>query len=212
MTPVPFVARLVAVRSGRVVTPRDSWHASSRSRKALRIPPIAQLALVAVTLFGFGCSDSDAGDSGVDAPDGGDGGCGPSEVEGPGGHCFLRITCPDTIPTFRLGLEAAGRDDLYTAVIVDAMPSPPQQFLNHWVVDFVDADGAPVADIEIDFVEPFMPAHAHDGARDPEWQPLDEPGRFDVDFINMWMPGPWEVRFDVSGLAGSDHIVFDVCI
>ena len=138
--------------------------------------------------------------------------CAPGEIEASGGRCFMRIECPDSIPTFKIGLEAVGNEDTYKAVIVDAVPSPPQQFLNAWVVDIVDMDGAAVADATVDDVIPFMPAHGHGGIRIPEWEALDEPGRFDVQVINMWMPGPWTVTFEVTGPDGSDKIVFDVCI
>lgn len=176
----------------------------------MRILGLARSVLVAVAMFAFACGDDGApADAGMSADAGP---CGPGEVEGPGGNCFMRIVCPDTIPTFKIGLESRNRDDLYTGVIVDASPSPPMQFLNDWVIDFVDADGAPVDGITLDFAESFMPAHNHDGLRDPEWAEEGEPGRFAVDGINMWMPGPWEVRFDVTGPDGSDRIVFDVCI
>ena len=174
------------------------------------------LCLIATCAAAIGCSDSDAedgiGDAGNDVVEDGGGACAAGEIEGPAGRCYMRIMCPDTIPTFTLGLEASGDDDLYKAVIVDARPSPPQQFLNAWVVDIVDMDDAPVADAVVDDVFPFMPAHGHDGIRIPEWDAMDEPGRFDVRVINLWMPGPWTVTFDVTGPDGSDSIVFDVCI
>ena len=67
--------------------------------------------------------------------------------------------------------------------------------------------------MELADATPFMPVHGHDGFYDPVVTALDEPGQFQVDDLNLWMVGPWEVRLMVeSETAGGDYIVFHVCV
>ena len=40
----------------------------------------------------------------------------------------------------------------------------------------------------------------------------DEPGRFLVTDVNLWMGGAWEVTFVLDGPDGGDTALFDVCI
>lgn len=166
------------------------------------------------TLACVGCGD-DAGNGGVAGTDADAGSvCGPGETESPNGVCIENVPCGVDIPTFKIGLQADGRDGIYAAKIVDASPSPPKQFRNDWVLDFVDADGKPATDITFDpdKVRTYMPAHGHPGYLPVKIEPLEEPGRFSMKDLNMWMPGPWEAQFPVSGPAGNDYVVFDVCI
>jgi hypothetical protein len=52
----------------------------------------------------------------------------------------------------------------------------------------------------------------HDGTRTPVWTGPDADGQFSVSDINLWMHGPWEVRFWVTGPDGDDYIVLPVCV
>ncbi len=114
---------------------------------------------------------------------------------------------------FAINSETMGEEDAVVAVLLDASPAPPQRYENDWVVEFRDPDGEPLEDVELTRVQPFMPAHNHDGTFDPTIEEGDEPGQFVVKAINLWMPGTWEVRFWVeSESAGEDYIVLDACI
>lgn len=186
--------------------------------RVVRPRPLLTAALAGCVL---GCGDGggsggDANTSGTstvaDAGGAPDGGCAPDETESPNGLCVKNIPCGADIPTFKLGLEADGEQGRYTAKIVDAMPAPPKQYRNAWVLDFLDAVGEPASDLVIDKVRPWMPSHAHDGRIVPKVEAAEAPGSFSVTDINMWMPGPWEVQLTVNGSAGDDYVVFRVCV
>jgi hypothetical protein len=122
------------------------------------------------------------------------------------------VPCPAETPTFEPGLSASGDKGL-TAKLVSADPENPHKYENAWVLDFVDAQGAPLEDIEIDEAETFMPVHRHGGGLTPVPTKLSEPGRVRVEKLNFTMAGPWEVILNVSSAkAGSDTIVFNVCV
>ncbi len=114
---------------------------------------------------------------------------------------------------FSINSETMGEEEAVVAVLLDASPAPPQRYENDWLVEFRDPDGERLEDVELTRVQPFMPAHNHDGTFDPTIEEGDEPGQFLVKAINLWMPGTWEVRFWVeSESAGEDYIVLGACI
>ena len=122
--------------------------------------------------------------------------------------------CPPETPEFRIGLEAQGEDGFVSARLVEAAPAPPQKYLNDWTVDLETLGGAALDDGEITMARSFMPVHGHDGTFPPVITPLDEAGRFQVDDLNLWMRGPWQIQLWVSSQSagGDDYIVFNVCI
>ena len=126
---------------------------------------------------------------------------------------FPFVPCPDDLDAFSIGMEATGEDGAVMARLLDASPAPPEKFTNDWTLEFVDAEGGAIEDLEITMARPWMPAHQHDGTFAPVIEGLDDPGTFQVDDLNLWMRGHWEVQIDVSSAsAGDDYIVFDVCI
>lgn len=124
------------------------------------------------------------------------------------------VPCPADLPAFGPGLTATSDNSLIMAKLVSADPTVPHKYENQWVVDFMDAQGNPVADIQVDSAETYMPVHQHNGGFPPESMVLtDPPGRVQFDAVNFTMPGPWEVRFQVSSAAvGTDRVVFNVCV
>jgi hypothetical protein len=120
--------------------------------------------------------------------------------------------CADA-PEFKLNMEAVGREKAVKGVLIDASPAPPVRKTNDWVVEFRDLDDELLTDVSITMVQPFMPEHGHDGTFAPSVMPAAEAGQFQIDDINLWMPGKWEVRFTVeSESAGADYVVFEACI
>lgn len=159
-------------------------------------------AAISFATFAAGCGDDGAMDHDDDHSHG---------MED-AGH-VEKVPCPASTPEFVLGLEATGKDGHVTARLLDADWIPPRKGTNDWSVEFLDADGMPVEDMEITKAESFMPVHNHDGRYPPTITALDDPGTFQLDNINLHMGGPWEVRFTVdSESAGSDYIVFNVCV
>ena len=161
---------------------------------------VSGIALLVAALAGAGCGgDDDNGDHEhpMPVPDGG----------------YPEVPCPADTPEFHIGLEATGDDALVKARLVDAVPAPPGRNFNDWTVDFQNPDGSALDDVELTHARSFMPVHGHDGIYDPVITQLDEPGRFQVDRLNLWMYGPWLVELWVSSesAGGMDHIVFHVC-
>jgi hypothetical protein len=60
-------------------------------------------------------------------------------------------------------------------------------------------------------VTPFMPDHDHGSGKTVKITPLTEPGQYQLEPVNMWMPGLWEVTVEVDG-ANSDRAVFRFCL
>lgn len=174
--------------------------------QVLRDARCTALMLGAVAALGCGDDGSDDGGATHDHHLPHDGGMHDGAV--------AMVPCPEDLPEFATGLRAMGEDQRVQAELVDAQYVPPRKYRNDWTVAFLDANGEPLDDVEVAEVEPFMPTHNHDGRYPSVWEMLDEPGQFQVDDINLWMTGPWEVRFRVSSdsAGGDDYIVFDVCI
>jgi len=158
--------------------------------------PRIVLVGLAVALSAFGC-----GDEGADqAPGGGDLGDGSA---GSG---------PDPSTDFSLGVTGMGDRGEFQVRIDTADPAPPRKYENDWVVSVLDAEGEPAESTELFFVEPFMPTHGHDGTFEPTVTAGDEPGTFNVQRINLWMGGTWEVRFFLKNGDVEDRVVIDVFI
>jgi hypothetical protein len=110
----------------------------------------------------------------------------------------------DTLIT---GVSAKGKT--FTAKFVSSDPSPPARYDNDWTVDFTDANGAPVTDLQMTSARTWMPYHGHGwpGAGTP----MSEPGRFKVK-INLNMRGYFLVEMTVkSASLGSDTVGFYYC-
>jgi hypothetical protein len=154
------------------------------------------LALIAISLAAWGCEDaaSDDEDS-SDHDHHADAGCASEERD----------------DVYMLGMEKSGT--ALTVRFVDAMPAPPARYDNTWTIEVLDgASGAPVDDATLE-VEPFMPDHNHGTGIAVAVTELDAPGQLELDPVNMYMPGLWEVRLHFT-LADQtrDDITFSFCI
>jgi len=113
---------------------------------------------------------------------------------------------------FEAGMVKSGANGLFDVALLEAMPAPPDKGDNLWLVEVRDAtSGAPVADTTLK-VTPFMPDHGHGTAIQTVVTPLGEPGQLELDRINLWMPGLWEVRIKVTKDTDEDNVVFAFCI
>jgi YtkA-like len=120
--------------------------------------------------------------------------------------------CPDATPEFAIGMQAEGMLGHITGTLLGASNVPPLRYLNDWRVEFVDAAGEPVEDVEVRSARPFMPVHGHDGNVKPVVH-TEEPGRFSITGLNLNMRGPWEIQFQLrSARAGDDYVVFHICV
>jgi len=158
--------------------------------------------LVALSVLAA-CGDDDG--DGDDSDDG----MGHPHVDG----SLPEAPCPEETPEFRIGLQATGEEGSIVAELIDADRVPPRKDENDWTIEFQDPDGNALEDAELTMARPFMPVHGHDGMYPPEVDPLDNPGQFQVDNLNLWMTGPWQVQLTVaSESAGDDYVVFHVCV
>ena len=138
------------------------------------------------------------------------------------------------------GSEAIGAKGLINARLLDTNPglpilisTPSMPNPADWTVQFTDADGKPLADVELIAACTYMPMHMHPGPL-KKVTPMEEPGSFKLEGLRFTMPGNWEVQFALNspsaatsatladptncksgGLptpAGSELVKFLVCI
>jgi hypothetical protein len=148
------------------------------------------------------CGDSSGGEGG-----------GPSQSgDAAIGEVFLR--CPSDTPVFVAGLVADGETGVVNARLIDASALPPQKYRNDWTIEFTSEEGTPLDDVDlaVDDVLAKMPGHSH--VNSPRAvNALPEPGRYELEYLNLFMRGPWEIEImAASESAGSDRLVFRVCV
>lgn len=100
-----------------------------------------------------------------------------------------------------------------TVTLVDLTPSPPVKFdANRWVVELRTNDGNPLTDLSAWHFEAVMVAHNHDTIQRPTITALSTAGQYEIDAINLWMDGLWDVRFRLTEDAVDDSALFYACI
>lgn len=117
----------------------------------------------------------------------------------------------DARPTddFAIGQPRAGAAGRLRIAILQATPAPPGRDLNDWLIAVSSPDGSPPSDCAV-AVGLFMPAHGHTSTTEPMVRPGDAPGQFHVDAMNLFMPGRWEITFDLTCGLLTDQVVFGV--
>jgi hypothetical protein len=93
-----------------------------------------------------------------------------------------------------------------TVTIVATNPSPPSRFTNWWAVTVDDRSGAPMIDPARLRVSAYMPEHRHAAPVVPGV--TSEMEGLVVGPLELWMPGLWEIRFDLD----AERIVIPICI
>lgn len=111
---------------------------------------------------------------------------------------------------FSIGLSKSG--SLVRATFVSANPAPPIKGDNTWVFDITDLGGAPLADLSMIAV-PMMPDHGHGTPINAIVTTLEEPGRYEITPVNLFMTGFWEITIDVTLAGGEqDSLMFGFCV
>lgn len=141
------------------------------------------------------------------------GGCGDDGHSGHGAdaapvNCEIETRDDDYVA----GLAKVGAGGL-EFVLVESTPAPPSKGNNAWHLRVADDAGAPLPGLTVQ-VTPFMPDHGHGTPVAVEVTELAEPGEYQADPVNLWMPGLWEVTIDVEDPAGAvtDSVIFRFCI
>lgn len=112
--------------------------------------------------------------------------------------------------TYAPGLEHVGPEGIAVRLMA-SVPAPPARFDNTWTIQVADATAALRDDATIS-VTPWMPDHGHGTTKDAVITPQGANGTYELDPVNLWMPGLWEVRLRIELDAVTDNVVFAFCI
>lgn len=124
----------------------------------------------------------------------------------------LRCDDEDRAARYEPGMIEDGVDSVFKVRLVESTPAPPAKGDNTWIVDVLDyGTSAPVDGATIT-ATPFMPDHNHGTPVQTEIAPTGAPGQFQLDRVNLWMPGLWEVRIEADANGEHDESVFPFCI
>ena len=97
-------------------------------------------------------------------------------------------------------------------VKLDALsPWPLVKGENTLTVTVLDAAGNPVTDAVLT-LKPFMPDHGHGSSIVPLVQPAKADGSIEIDHVNTFMPGIWQLTFTVTKGSQSDSSVVTFCV
>ena len=96
---------------------------------------------------------------------------------------------------FTAGMQKTGAGG-FTFTLVSSTPAPPARHDNIWVVDIANG-GVPFEGTV--GVVPFMPDHRHGTSIEAIITPVaGTPGRYNVEKVNLFMPGLWEVTVEAK--------------
>ena len=93
--------------------------------------------------------------------------------------------------------------------LVTASPSTPTRGNNTWTFHVADKGGKPQPGLKV-AVSTWMPDHRHASSVIPTVVDRGD-GSYDVTTIYLFMPGVWELHFDVSAPA-VDRAVYTICL
>lgn len=112
--------------------------------------------------------------------------------------------------TFTAGMSKTGAAG-YTFALMDALPTPPAKDNNAWTVALDGPDGLPATAAGLG-VGLFMPDHQHGTPVAAVITPGGD-GSFQIEMINMWMPGLWEITLTATdGDSPLDSVVYRFCV
>lgn len=112
---------------------------------------------------------------------------------------------------FPSGAYATATADDGTRVEVRTAPvQPPVRGTLSVQLDVRDPQGAPCDGLAVDVV-PWMPTHAHGTSVDPVVSARGG-GIYDVDDVDLFMSGSWQLRIALTGDAGTGHVVVPVSV
>ncbi|MEM6991701.1 MAG: FixH family protein [Myxococcota bacterium] len=119
-----------------------------------------------------------------------------------------RVCEGETRDDFAIGLT---RDGATVAVsIADAMPADPIRGDNGWVL-MITQDSAAMDDVGIK-IKPWMPDHGHGTPVEAVVTPRGD-GEYMLEPLNLFMPGLWEVTFELTLADGTtDEVMFSACV
>lgn len=113
---------------------------------------------------------------------------------------------------YTVGIEEAAADGSVKVRFVDADPAPPSKGNNTFMIQLLDAGGAPIEGATVT-TKPFMPDHGHGSSIVPQTTPMGAEGKYSVTPVTLFMPGIWDVTFTIEPAgAASQKVVFTFCV
>ena len=125
-----------------------------------------------------------------------------------GGETEVNSCEASTGECFQIGWE--GESSLAKLTVVGANPEEPTRGLNSWQIMLSDLEGNALTGCNLSLT-PYMPEHDHGVATIPEITE-GEGGQYEVDQIELIMPGLWDMRFEISceGWDMSEKITYSI--
>lgn len=123
--------------------------------------------------------------------------------------------------TFVVGLDKKGQAGVFDFVLESATPAPPARSGagqdNTWVIQVNSMAngvvGNPVTGLAPDMVAtPYMPDHGHGTPIPVKITETTTPGQYELNPVNMWMPGLWQTTIQAVQGSTTDQAVFSFCI
>ena len=93
--------------------------------------------------------------------------------------------------------------------LLSSDPSPPGVELNTWTFQVLDAQGQPVTGATVTLA-PYMPDHGHGPSVVPTVSASGS--TYTVSNIDLFMPGVWQMTFNVTDGSAQDQAVVDFCV
>jgi hypothetical protein len=142
--------------------------------------------------------------------------CGSSGSAGPDAPEVVDCSQITGTDTFTVGLEHKGAAGAMDFKLMSATPAPPARGNNNWVVQIntmsAGVVGAPLTGASLN-VTPFMPAHQHGTPIQVQITPSTTvQGEYDLNPVNLWMPGVWQTTIVASQGSSTDSAVYTFCI
>lgn len=149
-------------------------------------------------------------------------GCGSQSASGGGGGDTTSSGAAGGTPSicasdprgepYHPGLSAKAMDGAISVRFVDANPAPPTRGNNTFTIILTDKSGAPIDGADIQ-TKTWMPDHGHGSSIDPTARADKTPGGYVIDPVNLFMPGIWQITFDVTEKdETTDSVMFTFCI
>ena len=118
-----------------------------------------------------------------------------------------------SIEEFTAGMTKTGPGGVVFR-LVGSTPAPPNRGENVWLLELEDGAGQPLTGAEVT-VSSYMPDHNHFSQVSPTiTEDPDDPGRYTLDPVYLFMPGIWEVTLRAApvGAESADDVLFTFCI
>jgi hypothetical protein len=125
----------------------------------------------------------------------------PDSQSPPAHDAGMAMPCAKGTPELTVGemdgLTAMGKHKLIQARVIAADHQPPERYYNTWTVQFLDDKGEPLDDVKVENACAYMPLHLH-GNPPRKVTPQDDPDKVELNDLNLFMPGAWEIQLAVT--------------